>query len=134
MRGGIGSRLFAAVYDRATGSMERAGLAAWRAELLEGVRGRVLEVGAGTGANLAAYPQGLERLVTRRRRRALRARYLEMTRSVANVKSLEYAAAARQVDSVTLAPFLSLHPVTVLPVTVRLYGAPAPAAGIAGST
>jgi ubiquinone/menaquinone biosynthesis C-methylase UbiE len=42
---------------------ERAGLAARRRELLGAARGRVLEVGAGTGINLEHYPEGVEELV-----------------------------------------------------------------------
>ncbi len=39
---------------------EKAGLAQLRADLLAAARGRVLELGAGTGANLAAYPDQVE--------------------------------------------------------------------------
>jgi ubiquinone/menaquinone biosynthesis C-methylase UbiE len=53
-------RLFARFYDRALAQSEAAGLAARRAALLAGARGRVLELGSGTGANLAHYPQGVE--------------------------------------------------------------------------
>jgi len=53
-------RVFAAVYDRTMAAAEREGLGALRAELLAGARGRVLELGAGTGANLAHYPTGLD--------------------------------------------------------------------------
>jgi hypothetical protein len=42
---------------------EREGLAARRGELLADARGRVLEVGAGTGLNLEHYPEQLEELV-----------------------------------------------------------------------
>ena len=42
---------------------ERAGLAAWRRALLADVAGDVLEVGAGTGANLPHYPATVRRLV-----------------------------------------------------------------------
>jgi ubiquinone/menaquinone biosynthesis C-methylase UbiE len=56
-------RLFAALYDPILAGPERAGLAAARAQLLRDVTGRVLEIGAGTGANLAHLPSGLESLV-----------------------------------------------------------------------
>jgi ubiquinone/menaquinone biosynthesis C-methylase UbiE len=46
-------RAFAAVYDRVLSGPERAGLGRARAELLATARGSVLEIGAGTGANLA---------------------------------------------------------------------------------
>ncbi|HEX9637776.1 MAG TPA: class I SAM-dependent methyltransferase [Acidobacteriota bacterium] len=42
---------------------EQAGLRRWRRELLAGLRGAVLEIGAGTGANLALYPDAVDRLV-----------------------------------------------------------------------
>jgi ubiquinone/menaquinone biosynthesis C-methylase UbiE len=56
-------RLFARYYDRAFAATEAAGLAARRAALLAQARGRVLELGAGTGLNLAHYPAGLAELV-----------------------------------------------------------------------
>ena len=52
-------RLFAAIYDRVMASAERRCLAGWRRELLEPVRGDVLEIGAGTGANLEHLPSGV---------------------------------------------------------------------------
>jgi len=45
-------RLFATVYDWFTAGAEEAGLRARRQQLLSGISGRVLEIGAGTGANL----------------------------------------------------------------------------------
>jgi SAM-dependent methyltransferase len=48
--------LFAAVYDRMQAASEAGGLAERRRTLLAGARGRVLEIGAGTGLNLAHYP------------------------------------------------------------------------------
>ena len=48
-------RLFARFYDRALASSEEAGLSQHRADLLAGARGRVLELGAGTGLNLGHY-------------------------------------------------------------------------------
>ena len=52
---GLGGWLFACVYDRFTAGAEQAGLRAHRERLLSGARGRVLEIGAGTGANLPFY-------------------------------------------------------------------------------
>jgi SAM-dependent methyltransferase len=43
--------------------VERACLLDWRAALLQHAAGRVLEVGAGTGANLAHYSSDVDRLV-----------------------------------------------------------------------
>ena len=49
-------QLFAAAYDPVMGSLERGRLGARRQELLAGVSGDVVDVGAGTGANLAHLP------------------------------------------------------------------------------
>jgi ubiquinone/menaquinone biosynthesis C-methylase UbiE len=56
-------RLFARFYDRGIAASEAAGLADRRRRLLAGASGRVLELGAGTGLNLAHYPPGIEQLV-----------------------------------------------------------------------
>lgn len=57
---GIRSTLFALTYDRQLAKVEKAGLADLRAGLIGQARGRVLEIGAGTGANLAFYGPGVE--------------------------------------------------------------------------
>lgn len=57
------SWLFATIYDAFMARTERACLGAWRRELLGQLRGSVLEIGAGTGANLVHYPEALDRLV-----------------------------------------------------------------------
>jgi SAM-dependent methyltransferase len=48
--------LFAATYDRLSARAEEHGMAERRHRLLAGARGRVLEIGAGTGLNAAHYP------------------------------------------------------------------------------
>jgi len=53
----------AAVYDLWMRPAEEACLVRWRAELLSDVHGNVLEVGAGTGANLRHYRDAITRLV-----------------------------------------------------------------------
>jgi ubiquinone/menaquinone biosynthesis C-methylase UbiE len=55
--------LLAAIYDTAMTEVERACLLDWRAALLRHAAGDVLEVGAGTGANLQHYPEAVTRLV-----------------------------------------------------------------------
>ncbi len=50
-----GHRLFAAVYDRVNAQAERTWLGSRRAGLIAQARGEVLEIGAGTGANLRHY-------------------------------------------------------------------------------
>jgi ubiquinone/menaquinone biosynthesis C-methylase UbiE len=55
-------RVFARFYDRALKATEENGLGAMRGELLAGARGRVIEIGAGTGVNLELYGDGVEDL------------------------------------------------------------------------
>jgi SAM-dependent methyltransferase len=56
-------RAFSALYDRAFEATEEAGLREMRRGLLGQARGRVLELGAGTGLNLELYPhEGLDSL------------------------------------------------------------------------
>ncbi len=57
------SWFFATVYDPFMRRTEKACLQDWRRELLSDLSGDVLEIGAGTGANLAAYPPTVQRLV-----------------------------------------------------------------------
>ncbi len=52
---GIRRKLLAATYDSQMRNVERAGLTEMRRSLLAQASGRVLEVGGGTGANLAHY-------------------------------------------------------------------------------
>jgi len=55
--------VFARMWARAAPSMDRHGAAEHRARLLADVAGRVLEVGAGTGSNLAYYPSTVTSLI-----------------------------------------------------------------------
>lgn len=55
--------IFARLYDRMLAAIEEAGLAEMRAQLLSEARGRTLELGAGTGHNLAHYPAAVGELV-----------------------------------------------------------------------
>jgi ubiquinone/menaquinone biosynthesis C-methylase UbiE len=59
----VWGRVFAAVYDRMLSGTERAGLAEKRHALLGRAHGAVVEVGAGTGLNLAHYPNAVDELV-----------------------------------------------------------------------
>lgn len=58
-----GHPIVAAIYDRMLAGNERAGLREMRAELLSRARGRVLELGAGTGLNLTHYTDQVSELV-----------------------------------------------------------------------
>jgi ubiquinone/menaquinone biosynthesis C-methylase UbiE len=57
-------RLSARIYDPVLTLGERRGMRARRAALLAGAEGRVLEVGAGTGLNLAHYPAAAQLTLT----------------------------------------------------------------------
>src|SRR5205807_10234259 len=54
--------LFARVFDRLSGLMERE-VGRRRDELLSGLSGRVLEIGAGTGINFGHYPASVDQVV-----------------------------------------------------------------------
>jgi ubiquinone/menaquinone biosynthesis C-methylase UbiE len=56
-------RLFAAMYDRGLKVTEDAGLREMRRETLAEASGRTIDLGAGTGANLALYPDAVTALV-----------------------------------------------------------------------
>ena len=56
-------RGFSALYDRSFKATEEAGLREMRRELVGGASGKVLELGAGTGANVELYPEAIEELV-----------------------------------------------------------------------
>jgi ubiquinone/menaquinone biosynthesis C-methylase UbiE len=73
---GFGGWLFACVYDRLTAGVEAAGLQAHRQRLLGDLSGHVLEIGAGTGANLPFYGKQVQSLTVTEPERAM-ARKLE---------------------------------------------------------
>lgn len=85
------SRLFTALYDRSLSASEEAGLRRMRRELLAEAGGRVLELGAGTGANLDLYPDDFEELVLvepdPHMNRRLRARLAESKRSATAIEA-----------------------------------------------
>jgi SAM-dependent methyltransferase len=56
-------RGFSAIYDRGLSATEEAGLREMRRKVLATAQGRTLELGAGTGANLALYPPAVQELV-----------------------------------------------------------------------
>jgi ubiquinone/menaquinone biosynthesis C-methylase UbiE len=58
-----GSRFSAAIYDPFLAFAERAGMRERRRQLLASARGRVLEIGAGTGLNLDQYPDAVDELL-----------------------------------------------------------------------
>lgn len=56
-------RIFAAGFDRFMAASERAGMADIRRDALSRAKGRTVEIGAGTGLNLANYPAHLAELI-----------------------------------------------------------------------
>jgi ubiquinone/menaquinone biosynthesis C-methylase UbiE len=56
-------RLFAALYDTVSKGSEEAGLREERRQLLASAEGYTIEIGAGTGLNLAHYPEAVTRLI-----------------------------------------------------------------------
>jgi len=62
-RRAVWSRTVAAIYDPFLALGERRGMWERRRRLLRQARGRVLEIGAGTGLNLAHYPGDLDELL-----------------------------------------------------------------------
>ncbi|KOG86345.1 methyltransferase type 11, partial [Streptomyces varsoviensis] len=73
--------LFARVYEK-VGPIadERAGVGARRRELLAGVSGRVIEIGAGSGLNFAHYPGAVSEVVAIEPERRLRQAALQAAR------------------------------------------------------
>jgi SAM-dependent methyltransferase len=53
---GVHHPIFARLYGRISAASEKAGAGEHRAALLDGLSGRVIEVGAGTGLNFGYYP------------------------------------------------------------------------------
>lgn len=56
-------RFWAVIYDRSLKGTEDAGLREMRRETLRAARGRTVDLGAGTGVNLALYPEAVTELV-----------------------------------------------------------------------
>ena len=80
---GPGRRLFAALYDRVLSGAEQRGLSELRRRHLAPASGRTLEIGAGTGLNLAHWPDAVGELVLTEPDEAM-ARRLEAKLAVAN--------------------------------------------------
>lgn len=85
------SRVFALAYDPFLWLGEIAGVRSRRSALLDNARGRVVEIGAGTGLNVAHYPDGITELVLTEPDAAMR---LKLTRRLQRHKG-----AARIVDA-----------------------------------
>ncbi|GAA5154259.1 MULTISPECIES: class I SAM-dependent methyltransferase [Amycolatopsis] len=62
-RDGVWERFGAFVYEPFIHRGERLGMTERRAELLRGARGRVVEIGAGTGLNVRHYPREVDQVL-----------------------------------------------------------------------
>ena len=82
-------------HDSLTERAEALGLADRRRDLLTGLSGRVLEIGAGTGTNLRHYPAEVAEVVVVEPERYLRARLSEAAASAALAVAVVDAAAER---------------------------------------
>ena len=92
--------VFARVYQRVSAAGEAAGAAAHRDELLAGLTGRVVEVGAGNGLNFAHYPSSVTEVVAVEPEPFLRARAGEAaSRSDVRITVLDGVADAIPVES-----------------------------------
>src|SRR5438128_12069589 len=60
---GVHHPIFARMYRRMAAEFENKGASEHRDELLAGLTGRVIEVGAGTGLNFAHYPDAVTEVV-----------------------------------------------------------------------
>ena len=67
-------RILALIYDPFVWLGEMAGMRRRRSTLVNRARGRVVEIGAGTGLNIAHYPDGIAELVLVEPERAMRRR------------------------------------------------------------
>lgn len=111
-----GHRLFAALYDRFSAGPERRFLGPLRKRLAGGLTGRVLEVGAGTGATLPYYPSAAQVIATEpdpHMLRRARARLAEL--GLANVELRQEAGEALSFDDATFDHVVS----TLVLCTVR---------------
>lgn len=85
--------LMARIYDRVMAGTEAACLHPWRRDLLANLQGRVLEVGAGTGASIPCYPDAVTELVLAEpdpdMRRQLEARVVTRDRTTVIADSVE---------------------------------------------
>lgn len=87
-----GHRLIAASYDTITAGLEQQALAARREHLLGGLTGQVLDIGAGTGANLP-HLRAASRVVAVEPDPAMRARLTRRTTSIDTTVEVSAAAA-----------------------------------------
>lgn len=119
---GLRGVLFAALYDRATARAESAGLGDLRRRLLGGAAGRVLEIGAGTGANLPHYGPAVTALTLAEPAAPMRRRL--------EARAAREAPGARVIDAVAESLPLPDDSIDTVVSTLVLCGAADPAAAL----
>ncbi|MGK5550340.1 methyltransferase domain-containing protein [Actinomadura kijaniata] len=97
MAGDLRHPIFARLYPRMDAATARIGGAAHRDELLDGASGRVLEIGAGYGANFAHYPKTVGEVIALEPEPTLRRR-AEEAAAVAPVPVTVRAGVAEDLD------------------------------------
>lgn len=92
-------RVFAAIYDRISRRGEKLTMGRLRSELVANARGRTLEIGAGTGANIPHYPDDIDELILAEPFEPMR-RQLErkLGESRSSARALEASAEALPLD------------------------------------
>ena len=89
----------ACVYDRFMRATEEACLTGWRQEILARARGTVLEIGAGTGVNLAHYPPAFDRLLLTEPDFYMRKKLAQRVDGRADVEVIDAGATRLPIDS-----------------------------------
>lgn len=89
----------ACIYDRFMSATENACLGQWRQEILARVRGTVLEIGAGTGVNLAHYPRVFDRLLLTEPDFYMRKKLEQRVEGRAAIEVIDAGAARLPIDS-----------------------------------
>lgn len=100
--------VFAALYDRLMRRGEAGRMGARRRELISQARGRTLEIGAGTGANIAHYPHDLEELILAEPFEPMRRRLeRKLSESARSARTLDASAEAIPLEAKSVATVVS---------------------------
>jgi ubiquinone/menaquinone biosynthesis C-methylase UbiE len=95
----VWERVGAAFYDPVLAHGEQHGMSARRGSLLSQARGRVLEIGAGTGLNVGHYPQAAKEVVLTEPAPAMAARLRDRARGHERIRVVEAPAECLPVET-----------------------------------
>jgi ubiquinone/menaquinone biosynthesis C-methylase UbiE len=90
--------VFAAIYDRMTRRGEKLTMGRLRSELVANARGRTLEIGAGTGANIPYYPHDIELILAEPFEPMRRQLERKLTEGASSATTLDASAEALPLD------------------------------------